>query len=93
MVVTPGRPPYDFEAAKRGELAADSDFVVNIDRANYRNASVTDAEGRITLPALIPGATYRIERIEKGNSVVDKEFTVEGSAAIDLGEITVAPND
>jgi hypothetical protein len=38
---------------------ADSDFLVNFDRVNYRGAGLTaDAEGRCTMPVLIPGATY-----------------------------------
>jgi RNA polymerase sigma factor (sigma-70 family) len=38
---------------------ADSDFLVNFDTVNYRGARLTaDAEGRCTMPVLIPGVTY-----------------------------------
>jgi hypothetical protein len=38
---------------------ADSEWLVNVDRFNYKSASLTaDAEGRCTLPVLIPGASY-----------------------------------
>ncbi len=79
MLVSPGVDPNDIKAIMRGEMAADSDFLANIDRANYRNTIASDADGRITFPALIPGATYRIGRA--------KEFTVRDSQTIELGDI------
>jgi beta-lactamase regulating signal transducer with metallopeptidase domain/5-hydroxyisourate hydrolase-like protein (transthyretin family) len=89
MVVTPGPHKLDREAADRGELAADSDFVVNIDRANYLPAHATDRDGRLVYPALIPGAAYQFIRYDDGKPSIVKEFSVEPGQEIDLGEIVL----
>jgi hypothetical protein len=47
----------------------------------------TDAEGRLTLPGLIPGAAYRISGVVGGT----REFRVEAGQAIDLGELRLPP--
>ena len=62
---------------------------MNIDRTNYWPGPKTDAAGRITFPALIPGASYRIVSFENGKSAVSKEFVAE-SKTLDLGKIVVA---
>lgn len=54
----------------------------------------TDAEGRITLPALIPGALYRISDYSTVNDrakgvQVRKDFTVQPGETLDLGEISI----
>ena len=59
---------------------------MNHDFVNYRNGPKTDADGRMELPALIPGATYRIRSIIKGKTT-HMDFTVEAGQTIDLGEI------
>jgi hypothetical protein len=89
MVVTPGPHELDRDAADRGELAADSDFVANIDRTNYRPAHATDRDGRLVYPALIPGATYRFIRYDDGKPSIVKEFSVEPGQEMDLGEIVL----
>jgi hypothetical protein len=94
LVITPGSDPYDAAAARRGEMVADADYVSNIDRINYSFGSdATDAEGRITFPALIPGATYRIPLKTKDGVSTVKEFEVNGSQTIDLGDLVVDGND
>lgn len=62
LVVTPGTSRYDYQAFKQGQLAADGDLNANIDRRRYWDGPLTDERGEVTYPALIPGATYRIER-------------------------------
>jgi hypothetical protein len=89
MVVTQGVNELDFEARKRGELVADTDFLANIDRVNHWDRPPTDKDGRTTYPALIPGATYRILKSVKGETHIAREFTVESQQTLDLGEIVL----
>jgi hypothetical protein len=50
----------------------------------YRGAGLdADAEGRLNLPGLIPGATYRIDGVESG----PREFRVEAGQAVALGDL------
>ena len=63
-------------------LAADAGFLPNVDRKHYPNGPRTDADGRITLPALIPGAPYRISDWSTVNDQdkgvqIRKDFTVK----------------
>jgi hypothetical protein len=55
------------------------------DPGHYGDGPRTDAEGRITLPNLVPGATYRISKFD-GKA---KDFTVEPGKKLDLGDIAV----
>jgi RNA polymerase sigma factor (sigma-70 family) len=50
----------------------------------------TNARGEITLPDLIPGATYRISSVH-GWTIVVKTFTVEAGKTVDLGNLTDKP--
>jgi hypothetical protein len=94
FVATPGRHEFSRDPKHRTELAADSDFLVNIDRLHYWDFPRTDADGRITLPALIPGALYRISD-ESTAGVPDKgyqvrrDFTVKPGETLDLGDILI----
>jgi RNA polymerase sigma factor (sigma-70 family) len=89
---TPGRHEESRDPKDQGVLAADAAYLPNVDRKHYWNATFSDAEGRITLPDLIPGASYRIsdssDRAEKGVRV-RKTFTVKRGEILDLGDILI----
>ncbi len=93
MVVTPG-PPFSRASEKAGVLVADDDSLDRVDPSNYASEPVSDASGRITLPVLIPGATYRFidyttaVRGETGPAL-RKEFTVKPGETVDLGDIRI----
>jgi RNA polymerase sigma factor (sigma-70 family) len=93
LIMTPGPNRHMF--VDRGDsLAGDFTFLSNVDFAHYPNDLATDAEGRVTLPALIPGAPYRISDWstvnvpEKGNQI-RKDFQVQPGETLDLGDILV----
>lgn len=87
IVVTPGPHAHDGKSYEQGKLAADAAAVVNIDRLNHWDGPPTDSEGRLTLPALIPGATYRIVDTSDRDDIVKKEFKAEAGKKLDLGDI------
>jgi RNA polymerase sigma factor (sigma-70 family) len=88
LVVTPGASQYDFKKTyEKGELAADAEYVVNIDHLNYRDGPLTDKEGRITFPALIPGATYRIVEVGDRDDMVKCEFKAESGKTVKLPDV------
>ena len=92
MVVTPG-PPYPSAQVSAGALAADEDLLGRLDPVNHGNGWVPDAKGRVTWPALIPGATYRIidrtARAVGDGPQVRREFVVGPGEAVDLGDVLI----
>jgi hypothetical protein len=62
-------------------------LVDNIDGGRYQKLR-TDAQGQLTFPSLIPGATYRVMAGE-GAWVVKKEFVAEAGKTAELSEISV----
>ncbi len=92
MVVTPGPDRFNRAAAEQGQLSADADYLSRIDPADYADL-VSDGQGRITFPALIPGATYRVvDRTPQdlgGDPKIRKEFTARSGETIDLGDILI----
>ena len=92
MVVSPG--PHRLSQDKTGadRLAADQDFVARFDPIHYRKGLVSDDQGQLSLPALIPGAVYRIYDNTKGDDSepqLRKEFTVKPAETVDLGDIRI----
>jgi hypothetical protein len=73
-------------------LTADEDFIANIDRLNHGTLKA-DAEGRVTLPALIPGATYRVLTVKDKKLIVAKEFQAKSGETIELGDIVYERGD
>ena len=93
MVVTPG-PTYSQVKEPAGKLTADERDLSQIDTVNYQPNMVADAQGRLTLPVLIPGATYRVidsTTIVRGQTgpQIRKEFTVKPGETLDLGDILI----
>jgi len=93
MVVTPGTHRYDVPSMRLGLLAADSDFISNIDRANYPSMPKSDPQGNVTLPALIPGATYRVAIPRDGKFQTAKDFQPTSNETLELGDIAVERPD
>ncbi len=94
MVVTPGPTRSTVANDKSGLLAADEDALTRVDPVNYEKDPAPDADGRIVLPVLIPGASYRIidyTTAVRGQTgpAVRKEFTVKPGETLDLGEIRI----
>jgi hypothetical protein len=86
LVVTPGPLDWNRDPRESETLSADEDFVSNIDRLNHGNLKA-NAEGRVTLTALIPGANYRVTTVRKEKLVIAKEFQAKSGETIDLGDI------
>jgi protocatechuate 3,4-dioxygenase beta subunit len=89
-----GKPVPDFSPEVRvvarpgGKgVDADSDSVANVDPLNYGGGGpVADAAGRCTLPALIPGVTYRLN----GPGLkAAKEVVVKPGETLDVGNVVV----
>lgn len=94
LVVTPG-PPRGSRPRPGAPVVADEAALPIVDPVNYPADSAPDAGGRIRLPALIPGATYRIvDRTEANRGPegppIRKEFTVAPGEIVELGDILVA---
>jgi protocatechuate 3,4-dioxygenase beta subunit len=75
-------------------LAAEGAYLPNVDPKHHPTGLATDAEGRVTLPASIPGALYRISDWSTVNVLgkgyqIRKDFTVKSGEALDLGDILV----
>jgi hypothetical protein len=88
MVVTPGAQASG--PAQRDQLAGEVASLSGIDPTHYRDGPVSDAEGRIAFPALIPGATYSVTAGPRaGPASFRKDFTVKPGEILDLGNILV----
>ena len=92
MIVTPGRDGFSTEPADEDQIAQDGDYVSRIDKDHYGDL-VTDAQGHITFPALIPGATYRVTdmstRDDAGGRKTRKLFVAGAGETVDLGDIVI----
>jgi RNA polymerase sigma factor (sigma-70 family) len=86
LLVTPGATGWD--AMIKGDVAADFAWMVNLDRERYRGVK-GDAEGRVTLPTLLPGATFRLHGQPPGQGIRDlnRTFTVQPGQKLDLGDV------
>jgi hypothetical protein len=92
MVVTPG-PTFRATRQNLEQLDADEGRLSGIDPINYGKRIVSDAQGWITLPVLIPGATYRFIDFstfqDPTGPQIRKEFTVKSGETLDLGDVLI----
>jgi hypothetical protein len=94
ILATSGPSGYSRVEADMQKLAADAAYIPNVDRVHYDDhGPFTDAEGRITLPCLIPGAHYRLSDsstmgTDKG-AQVRKDFAVKPGETLELGDILI----
>jgi RNA polymerase sigma factor (sigma-70 family) len=88
LVITPGAAGHVIVPGK-GDLLADATSLTAFDRHNYWHRLKTDAAGRITFPALIPGATYRVMGQKGEYPELHKDFTAESGKTIDLGDVPI----
>jgi hypothetical protein len=94
FVATPGPNRMSLREQDQTELSADADSIGSIDRTHYAHGLRTDAEGRLTVISLIPGALYRIidfstNTVPNKGAQIPKEFTVKPGETIDLGDILI----
>ena len=94
MVVTPG-PPSSRGKDQAGLIAADEADLSQVDTVNYKTELVSDAQGRLTLPVLIPGATYRfvdytmvVHAVRSAHNSA-RNSPVKPGEILDLGDIVI----
>ena len=86
MVVTPG--PYPrFRRPDDSRMSANVSTINGIDPIHYTDGPMSDALGRITFPALIPGATYRRTPRNTQEASSNPEFTVRPGETLILGDL------
>lgn len=78
LIVTPGVKGGD----PHGGAMADEIWLRYADPLQYRVEPQSDAKGRLTLPGLAPGATYRFN-----TQTGVKEFTVQSGKTTDVGDV------
>ena len=93
IVASPGPSPHRRRDPGDERLDADETPLIAFDRDGYRGRLTSDGRGRLTLPALIPGTSYRIY---DGSTIHDpagiqlrREFTAEAGAAVELGDVLI----
>jgi len=74
LIITPGT-----DSPVRDKTMADMEYQVNLDPERLQKLH-TDADGRVTMVSLIPGATYRF----RGHA-----FTAEAGKIIDLPDVSI----
>ena len=75
-------------------LPADTGYPLHFDFGHYPDGPIADADGRVVLPDLIPGAPYRISDWSTRNDAsrgvqIRKDFTVRPGETLDLGDILI----
>jgi hypothetical protein len=92
LVLTPGPHIMSQEKGDPREPAADLAEVTRIDPVHYAQGLASDERGELRLPALIPGARYRIYDTTMGREAgprLRKEFTARAGETLELGDILI----
>jgi protocatechuate 3,4-dioxygenase beta subunit len=91
IVTTPAGVEPSRDGKDRGVLLPDVGSMPGVDPRHYRykRTPLTDAEGRVTMPALVPGASYRLLDRSVQKEPVRKAFTVKPGEALDLGDVLI----
>jgi protocatechuate 3,4-dioxygenase beta subunit len=93
FLVIPGRFQCEFDGNFRGEDLAACAGQALLGYGGHWGGPPTDADGRVTLSGLIPGATYRLLTSEHDAVSLDSEiledFRVEPGQVLDLPEFTI----
>jgi hypothetical protein len=89
LVATPGPPAFPRDENGPPGLADDAILVAAIDRKHFGrpHRPVTGADGRFTLPGLIPGALYRLIHRGPDGRASRKDFTVKPGESLELGDM------
>jgi RNA polymerase sigma factor (sigma-70 family) len=89
LVITPGPPAFRRDESDPPGLSDDQALAAAIDRKHYGrpNRPVTNVDGRVVFPALIPGALYRIYVQGSDGRPSRKDFTVKPGESLELGDI------
>jgi RNA polymerase sigma factor (sigma-70 family) len=91
--VEPTAPPADqalLDRDQRGKWSADAIAYAAIETTNYGNGPASERDGRIAMPALIPGATYCVSAYKREHGFsFRKDFTVKPAETLDLGDIPI----
>ena len=94
MTITPGPDLPSSNAGVAKKLSGQAGRLSQIDPINYARDSMSDLDGRIVFPALIPGATYRVFSRpavrQPSDPSAHKDFTVKPGETVNLGEILIA---
>jgi RNA polymerase sigma factor (sigma-70 family) len=90
FVISPGL-PWAGSFNRKG-VFADTFFMANLDVERHNDLR-TDTDGRVTIPALIPGATYRLSVQPPQGGAYDsaREFQVKAGQTLRLGDLVVPP--
>jgi hypothetical protein len=83
LVVRPGSTP-----ASGSGVHADADLIGNLDPVNYVAGPRVDAQGRCSLPVLIPGATYLVSDVTSIREDYPKKLTVKPGESLNMNFVT-----
>ncbi len=93
IIVTPDS-RFDSKQEKADRLPPIVVYPGGLDPTHYGTYPISDAQGRVVFPNLIPGATYRVRDttplVDPGGSAIRKEFTVKAGETLDLGDVLIA---